>query len=75
MTVCFAIGAFGWGYSVQHGQDIIVTGVYLAILNAGAAFGTIGSISYAVSLYPARGGATFGIIMYVLNLHSKYTAY
>ncbi|KAG7571347.1 hypothetical protein FFLO_00699 [Filobasidium floriforme] len=68
--ICFAIGAFGMGYTVQHGAHYLVTAVFLAFLVAGAAFGTICGITYASSAFPARGGDTFGIIMLVKALYA-----
>jgi hypothetical protein len=63
--ICVAIGSYGYGYSISRGQDYIITAVYLAFLNAGVGYGVVGAISYGISAYPARGGDTFGIIMYV----------
>jgi hypothetical protein len=71
--ICFAIGAFGWTWSISKGQHYIVTAVYLAFLAAGASFGTIGSISYAMALFPSRSGDAFGLIMLTKGFYAWST--
>ena len=68
--ICFAIGAFGWTWSISKEQHYITTAVYLAFLTAGAAFGTIGSISYAMALFPARASDAFGLIMLTKGIYA-----
>ena len=51
-----AIGAFGWGLTIGNGYSIIVGEVFSAFLWVGAFWGCRGTIGYANSCFPARGG-------------------
>lgn len=55
-AVMTAIGGYGWGWTIGRGYPIIVGEVCSAFLWIGAFWGCCGTISYANSCFPARGG-------------------
>lgn len=49
-----------YGFSAQRGANVIVPCVGIAIMQFGLTLSYVGTIVYSASVFPARGGDTYG---------------
>ncbi|RAH81596.1 MFS transporter [Aspergillus japonicus CBS 114.51] len=62
-TIAMAVGAFGLGAATHRGDNAVVCGVFMAIINFAVGMGCTGTVAYTNDVFAERAGDAFGLAM------------